>query len=346
MALLGLDTPARRTVFLLYMGLWCALRLIVYGSKHSSSAPDYNATSLLIFTCLAKLIMATGLFLQSDGTPSELIGQFQQHGQLFLRYALPSLAYVIYDNLTFVNLAMFDPVTYVILMQMRLVATGVMWSVFFGRPLTRQQWIALFCITSGCMVKEGGRVLHTGWTGSNMTVMAWAFGILSVLLQITCGVFASVFNEILLKKQTSIPVNTQNVFMYLWSIGLNILVLAVKGELAIAVRMENLRPLFSVWIFPIGIILATTGIVTSWFLKYLDSVRKSIASAIEIFVDAILTWLIFQIPIGLATLLAAILVSGGIYLYSVPRDIPAEVELPANGIRNGTRNGGSSSPLH
>ena len=59
--------------------------------------------------------------------------------------------------------------------------------------------------------------------------------------------------------------------------------------------------------------------MTGYFLKLLDSVRKSIASALEIFVDVVLTFLLFSIPITSYTVLAASLVAGGVWLYSVPK---------------------------
>eukprot|EP00667_Euglena_gracilis_P018050 EG_transcript_19117 len=322
MALLGLDSTPKKVVFVSYMALWCGLRLFVYGSKNSKSAPKYNSTSLLLVVCFAKLLMAVAMYLKSDGTAQDLCKKLQENRGLFLRYTLPAIAYVLYDNLTFVNLTFFDPVTYSILMQIRLVVTGLMWSVMFSKKLAPLAWGGLGLITLGCVVKESQRFFEPRTAGSaEAHLSSWTLGLVCIALQVLAGVFASVFNETLLKKQALLGVNLQNVCMYTHSIVANAAVLAFRGELGTALNPDNLAPiLLSPYVCPIALILASIGIVTSLFLKHLDSVRKSIASALEIFVDALLTWLIFGIPVGGATVLAVALVSGGIYLYSRPAE--------------------------
>eukprot|EP00993_Chasmostoma_nieuportense_P001750 NODE_2602_length_1139_cov_39.880435_g2482_i0.p1 GENE.NODE_2602_length_1139_cov_39.880435_g2482_i0~~NODE_2602_length_1139_cov_39.880435_g2482_i0.p1 ORF type:complete len:360 (-),score=113.19 NODE_2602_length_1139_cov_39.880435_g2482_i0:58-1104(-) len=333
MAVLGLDTPLLKGVFLLYMGLWSALRLFVYSSKHNPNAPAYNSTSLLIFVCLAKLMMALGMFLRADGGFGEFLTQCKLNGPLFMRYALPALSYVFYDNLTFVNLSLFDPVAYVLLMQLRLVATGLIWSVMFGKGLNRNQWVALALITVGCVVKESGRwweagaQAHVGTPGMGK-VAAWLFGMVMILLQICCGVFSSVFNEVLLKKQNSASINTQNCFMYTHSFLFNLLALVLRQELRSALSPDQLRHIFSPYVLPAGLIMASIGIVTSLFIKHLDSVRKSIASALEIFVDALFSFLLFGIPVGLATAIATFMVAGGVYYYAQPVEEDKSPEVP------------------
>eukprot|EP00668_Euglena_longa_P001245 GGOE01001474.1.p1 GENE.GGOE01001474.1~~GGOE01001474.1.p1 ORF type:complete len:360 (-),score=103.92 GGOE01001474.1:397-1476(-) len=322
MALLGLDTMPKKVIFVSYMALWCGLRLFVYASKNSKGAPRYNSTSLLLVVCFAKLLMAVAMFIKSDGNASDLCKKLQENRGLFLRYTLPAAAYVLYDNLTFVNLTFFDPVTYSILMQIRLVITGLMWSAMFSKKLAPVAWAGLGLITLGCVVKESQRFFDTRAAETvEASLNSWTLGLLCIALQVLAGVFASVFNETLLKKQALLGVNLQNVCMYVHSIVANAAVLALRGELGQALQPHNLSPiLLSLYICPIALIMASIGIVTSLFLKHLDSVRKSIASALEIFVDALLTWLVFGIPVSLATFAAIVMVSGGIYLYSRPSE--------------------------
>eukprot|EP01060_Flectonema_neradi_P013679 TRINITY_DN20423_c0_g1_i1.p1 TRINITY_DN20423_c0_g1~~TRINITY_DN20423_c0_g1_i1.p1 ORF type:complete len:302 (+),score=34.48 TRINITY_DN20423_c0_g1_i1:82-987(+) len=264
--ILGLDTTTKKGIFLSYMLLWSALRLITYGSKQEgSSAPKYNETSLLIFVCFAKLIIAVVMFLRADGNVSEMLTQLKQNGKLFARYFLPALSYVVYDNLTFINLSLTDPVTYVILMQMRIVVTGLVWSVFFSKPLNKNQWYAIGLLTAACLMQKGVGILNSSNKADTSNT------ILSIALigaQIACGVFASVFNELLLKEKGSAGVNLQNTFMYTHSIICNVTWLLLcpsktwcKGDLFEAMQPEQLTNMFHPWILPIGIILASIGIV-------------------------------------------------------------------------------------
>lgn len=58
------------------------------------------------------------------------------------------------------------------------------------------------------------------------------------------------------------------------------------------------------------------GIVTSFFLKSLNSILKTFASALELIFTAVLTWLFFGIPIYLNTLLAIFVVTVAVVMYS------------------------------
>ena len=44
-------------------------------------------------------------------------------------YVVPSFMYCLYNNLAFVNLANYDPTTYYLLLQFRVVVTGVIFQV-------------------------------------------------------------------------------------------------------------------------------------------------------------------------------------------------------------------------
>ena len=58
------------------------------------------------------------------------------------------------------------------------------------------------------------------------------------------------------------------------------------------------------------------GIITSFFLKNLNSILKTFASALELIFTAVLCWLIFSISIHLNTVLSITMVSYAVILYS------------------------------
>lgn len=61
---------------------------------------------------------------------------------------------------------------------------------------------------------------------------------------------------------------------------------------------------------------AAIGIVTSFFLKLLNSILKTFASALELIFTALLTWLLFGIPIYLNTVCAIFVVTVAVLMYS------------------------------
>lgn len=138
-----------------------------------------------------------------------------------------------------------------------------------------------------------------------------------ILIQTVCSCLAGVYNEYLLKdKGQDINIYIQNVFMYIDSILCNGLLMLMQGNIVSAFRFENLRELFTPWVVLIAINNCCIGIVTSFFLKYMNSILKTFASAFELLFTAILCWVLFSIPIHLNTVLAIAIVSISVYLYT------------------------------
>ena len=138
-----------------------------------------------------------------------------------------------------------------------------------------------------------------------------------ILVQVFCSCFAGVYNEYLLKgKGADVPFMVQNVFMYIDSILCNVLALQYTGMLSIAFTKSSLTSIWQVKVVAIIINNAGIGIVTALFLRSLNSILKTFASALELMFTAILCWIIFGIPVNLFTFIAIAIVSYAIVLYS------------------------------
>lgn len=138
-----------------------------------------------------------------------------------------------------------------------------------------------------------------------------------ILIQTVCSCLAGVYNEYLLKDQgKDINIYIQNVFMYIDSILCNGLLLLLTGNIKSAFAFENLRETFRPGVILIAINSCCIGIVTSFFLKYMNSILKTFASALELLFTAVLCWVLFSMPIHMNTILAIAIVSISVYLYS------------------------------
>ena len=129
---LGLDTPPKQSIFAAYVFLWVASALLVYASKQSG-APPYNATSVVVLTELAKLGLALALYRYYDGTWLQLGRGTVAAWWLLLKYMVPAGLYAVYNNLMYINLTNFDPGTYTLMMQLRILFTGLLYQALFSR---------------------------------------------------------------------------------------------------------------------------------------------------------------------------------------------------------------------
>lgn len=137
---------------------------------------------------------------------------------------------------------------------------------------------------------------------------------LSINFQNFCSCLAGTYNEYLLKTQGSnVDIFLQNVFMYLDSVLCNFIILVVKGE--VVTLVEDFQSLWDVFVILITINSAIVGIVTSFFLKNLNSILKTYASALELIITAVVCYILFNIVITWYTIISICLVSVAVAMY-------------------------------
>lgn len=194
------------------------------------------------------------------------------------------------------------------------------YQVVFSKKLNRNQWISLLFLTLGCVIKEYG---HDSKAPSASTSTASPLAnylnphLFLILVQVFSSCFAGVYNEYLLKdKGVDVHIMLQNVFMYLDSIVCNAVVLGFKGELASAFQPNNISAILHPGVLIIVVNNAAIGIVTSLFLRNLNSILKTFASALELMFTAVLCWIIFGIAIDMYTVFAIFIVSAATVLYA------------------------------
>uniref|UniRef100_A0A182YN52 CMP-sialic acid transporter n=1 Tax=Anopheles stephensi TaxID=30069 RepID=A0A182YN52_ANOST len=332
--------PSRASGFDFY-DLHVTVRILVTASQRSDNSYSYNTVLVVLLTEALKLVISAGLYCR-DNSFRSLIARVVEGSDVLLLYFVPAFLYCLYNNLAFVNLSTFDPTTYYLLLQLRVVITGILFQIIFKKYLSRKQWFSLLLLTVGCMLKQwnfsifsttsqptaavGETTVETRkpdpadgtFRGKNISGFDLSYSALLILVQTFCSCLAGVYNEYLLKKKGSdINIYVQNVFMYLDSIVCNMLILLLQGELVGAFTSENLREIARFEVIVIMLNNAAIGIITSFFLKYMNSILKTFASALELLFTAVLCYLLFSIPIYLNTMLAIFVVSYAIYLYSL-----------------------------
>lgn len=340
-------TKTSFVIFLSYISLFVNQGLLVTAVQRSQ-IPGFNAIVVVLLTELVKLLICVTLHItRSHGNFSSLFKDIRKNHMLLLLYLVPSFLYCLYNNLTYINLELFDLTTYYCLMQFRIVLTAIIYQILFRRRLTGTQWLSLVILTVGCLLKEYGLYdnmsKHQDQVGNtqNMTIMSqtekkdevnpmikFAWLSLLLLLQMFCSCFAGVYNEFLLKDSSTAKnadVILQNIFMYLDSIFCNIIVYflasnPVKNKEQPVQTIGVITVLHNLMTSPLAITLiinnALSGLVASFFLKSLNSILKTFASALELFAVAFLAWILFDNSIDVYTIIALLLVSAAMIVYS------------------------------
>ena len=303
-------------IFISYMALFVNQGIIVTWSQRNGHY-EYNIVMVVLMTEVLKLITSTILYCRDNSIVS-LYQEISVNKKVLLLYMIPSFLYCLYNNLAFINLAAFDPTTYYVLLQFRVVITGIIFQVVFDKKLSLKQWFSLILLTIGCMIKHIDMDFSVNVFSAKINLNS---NIILIFVQTICSCLAGVYNEYLLKEQgANINIFVQNVFMYIDSILCNLAVFLVlyMSESSESDMFRNVDPTILLQPKVIIIMLNNTaiGIITSFFLKNLNSILKTFASALELVFTAMLCWLIFSIPIHMNTVLSISMVSYAVVLYS------------------------------
>lgn len=246
-------------IFCSYICLFVSSGLLIQVVQ-KSQIKGFNSIVVVLLTELLKLLICVGVYLvRPGGSLTNLFHDLKKNSRLVLLYLVPAFLYSLYNNLTFINLELFDLTTYHCLMQFRTVVTAVIYQVLFRRKLSFIQWLSLLILTFGCLVKEYSlyenlsrehlhpsnlslsssnntkhlRIQHSNENlddtrqSSIESLLTFARLTFLLLLQMFCSCFAGVFTEFLLKDASTAihaDVFLQNMFMYFDSIFCNIFV--------------------------------------------------------------------------------------------------------------------------
>ncbi|CAH0702386.1 unnamed protein product [Spodoptera exigua] len=300
--------------FALYVILFVFQGVFVTASKTENGDYDYNTTLVVFLSELLKLVASAFLYTYKKENKPHLFKAIVMNYELLLMYFIPSLLYCFYNNLAFINLSHYDPTSYYILLQFRVVLTALLFQFLFKKKLAFMQWISLGILTLGCMIKNFDAASIQSRDDTDLWSQLFNIYFLSINFQNFCSCLAGTYNEYLLKtKGSNVDIFLQNVFMYLDSVLCNFFILMFKGELGTI--FEDFSSLGNIFVILITINSAVVGIVTSFFLKNLNSILKTYASALELVITAVVCYILFSIVITPFTVLSICLVSIAVAMY-------------------------------
>ena len=156
--------------------------------------------------------------------------------------------------------------------------------------------------------------------------------ILFIVVQMSCSVLASVYNETLLKK-TSVSPHLQNLCLCLNSIAANVIIGVIARATCIRKcgDVDLLGDLQLLVLSPqnvaVVLTLAIAGIMSSMVLRYENSVTKGVASATEVIFTTMIEYMMGS-NVMISDFMAATLVAFGTILYSCPTE---DQETPRGG---------------
>jgi len=309
---LGIESGFQIAIFLAYVAFSCTHMFL----QRRAGATGYSVVSATIVIYALKCLCALCMYIAKGGRGFYALLE-PTGGARFGRIPtcmltlLPGGCLGCYDALSFLSLSALDPVTYQIVLHMRLVFIALLWQFTFRRQLTSTQWFALllFAVASTTkgieQIRDFGPDVHRG--------------LHIALFQILMAVFGNVMTECLLKE---VPVATDllNTCLYFQGLVVLLVVVCVTNGGPSAVHSTLLAPrawkelISDPWMISSIVCMVMFGIVTAYFLRELSNLLKELSACFVIVASAFVEWVLLGASsctmLGLQAVALAILAVG------------------------------------
>ncbi|KAK2079741.1 hypothetical protein QBZ16_002136 [Prototheca wickerhamii] len=235
-------------------------------------------------------------------------------------FLVPSLIYMLHNNVQFYFLKYVDPATYQILGNLKIITTGVLFRVFLRRQLSLLQWIALFLLAVGATTSQ----INTDCSSAAKSLMSaplagYLFGALSA----TLSAVAAVYTEWVMKHNTD-SLYWQNMQLYFFGVIFNGAALLLGGGGDGWSLLDFFNGYNGMTWLVVGN-LAFSGLLVSWVMKFADSIVKVYATSLAMLLTTGISITFFGLQPTLQLALGLIVASTSVVLYYVS---PEKLALP------------------
>ena len=224
---------------------------------------------------------------------------------------IPSVVYVVQNNLLYFSLSNLDAVVYQVCYQLKILTTAVFSITMLGRSLSCMKWTALFILTVGVALVQTSSMA----SGDKKSADNAFLGFVAVLSACFTSGFSGVFFERVLKgSSTSLWI--RNIQMGLSSITIALIsAFANDGD---EIRRVGFFFGYNRVVLMVIFLQAIGGLTVAVVVNYADNILKGFAASYSIVCSLIVEMMFFKFELTFQFVLGAILVNLATYVYSRP----------------------------
>lgn len=301
--------------------LLCAGNLCINASKDHGKIPYISVTVTFLIEVLKLALSLLAILATNERVPDN----FSLKESLF--YAVPSLLYMVDNNLTYVILRFVDPATLSVLWNLKILTTAVLFRFVLKRQLSEIRKIAIALLLLGVVtsqsdhLKKENMVMANNASNNNAkddlnSPENFVFGIILVFIAVTISSCASVFTEWAFKRKGSCSFLWQNVQLYVYGILFNGFGLLFEAS---EISESGFFSGYNNWTLAVIFVNCIGGICMGFILKYLDNMACVYSHAIAMMLTMLFSMLFFQFSPSLefGCGLSVVLISMYLYHYKI-----------------------------
>ncbi|EXC02948.1 CMP-sialic acid transporter 1 [Morus notabilis] len=243
-------------------------------------------------------------------------------------YPIPSVIYLIHNNVQFATLVYVDTSTYQIMGNLKIVTTGILFRLFLKRKLSNLQWMAIVLLAVGTTTSQ---VKGCGEASCDSLFSAPIQGYMLGILSACLSALAGVYTEFLMKKNND-SLYWQNVQLYTFGAIFNMARLLLDD---FRHGFENgpwwqrlfYGYTFTTWMVVLN--LGSTGLLVSWLMKYADNIVKVYSTSMAMLLTMVLSIYLFTFKPTLQLFLGIIICMMSLHMYFAPRNMLVDISVTA-----------------
>lgn len=222
---------------------------------------------------------------------------------------VPSLIYVLQNNLLYVSASNLDAATYQVTYQLKILTTAMFAVLMLRKKLLTTQWGSLLILVCGVALVQ---LSQGGETRTISVEQNRALGFAAALGACVLSGFAGIFFEKMLKT-SDLSVWMRNIQLSLLSLPLSLITAFIND----GSNISNSGFFFGYDMFVYFLILlqACGGLIVAVVVKYADNILKGFATSLAIVLSCIVSIYLFGFELTLQFSLGTVFVIASVFLY-------------------------------
>lgn len=246
-------------------------------------------------------------------------------------FPIPSIIYLVHNNVQFATLTYVDPSTYQIMGNLKIVTTGILFRLFLKKKLSNLQWMAIVLLAVGTTTSQ---VKGCGEASCDSLFSAPVPGYMLGLLSACLSALAGVYTEYLMKKSND-SLYWQNVQLYTFGAIFN-MVRLLWDDFQVGFdkgpwwqRIFN-GYTFTTWMVVLN--LGSTGLLVSWLMKYADNIVKVYSTSMAMLLTMILSVHLFNLKPTIQLFLGIVICMISLHMYFAPVHVLVDLPLTSKSV--------------
>lgn len=257
------------------------------------------------------------------GPPQQTVAFTQ--ARLLLQYAVPAVIYCFDNNFQYVVLNFLEPAELAVLWNFKIFATTLLLRFCLDRHFVERQWLAMFLLLFGCMVTQMQHIWEARSSDTIQTSHSASqklFGAVLALLGSSIAAFGNVYCEWLVKKDSAVSLNLQNVRLYSFGVILNCITLAIESSWRVhSAEHHGAFAGFNRWVWAVVVLGTMSGLAISFILRYVDNIAMVFSHSLAMLVVPLAAAWLFHEHLSISFILGGGLVVTALLAFYSGRNV-------------------------